>query len=154
MPTTQTKYFDQLDYTSDAVLSFPEGLLGFPENRQFLLIECPGSQPLSFLQNLEDPSLCFPVMPALQVDPAFQLLLDPQSCALLELPVTDQPYPPGTLLSLATVSFDGTGLPTANLKAPLVLHVAARMAAQVLQFDADLQLRHPVPALGGVLSCS
>lgn len=154
MPTTQTKYFDELAYTPDTVLEFPEGLLGFPESRHFLLIEYPNSQPhLSFLQNLEDPALCFPVIPALQVDPNFRISLDTQSCHTLRLPATSEPYPPGTLLCLAIVNFDGTGLPTANLMGPLVLHVAARTAAQVVQFDADYPLRHPLPHLNEVLPC-
>jgi flagellar assembly factor FliW len=152
VPTVQTKYFGELAYSPDAVLRFPEGLLGFPGDRRFLLIE-PGSQPLAFLQDIDDSTLCFPVIPARHVDPDFRFTLDPESCSVLQLPVTDAPYPQGTLLCLAIVTFDPAGRPAANLKGPVVLHVAERIGAQVVQFDGDYGLRHPVPSLDEVVSC-
>lgn len=148
MPAANTKFFGDLEYTEESVLHFPAGLLGFEKNRRFVLVERAASKPLSFLQNLDEPSLCFPVMPALQVDPDFKLELDEQSRETLEL---NEPYP--ALLILAIISFGETGPPAANMKGPVVIHVAARKAVQVIQSDASRVLRHPVPALGEVLSC-
>lgn len=148
MPATDTKYFGPLEYAEDSVLHFPAGLLGFEENKRFLLIERAASKPLSFLQSLDDPSLCFPVMPALQADPNFKLELDEQSRHLLDL---HEPYP--SLLILAVVSFGETEPPSANLKGPVAIHVAARRAVQVVQCNPNLALRHPVPAVNEVLSC-
>jgi flagellar assembly factor FliW len=154
VPTTATKYFGELPYEEDTVLFFPAGLLGFPENRRFLLIEQAASRPLAFLQNLEDPALCFLVMPATQVDPGFELFLDAENCRLLDVPAQQEAYPPGMLLCLALIRFDANARAVAaNLKGPVVIHIAARKAAQVVQFDADYALRHPVPALAEVLSC-
>lgn len=153
MPTTTTRFFGELAYAEDSVLYFPAGLLGFEPNKRFLLIEQPASAPLSFLQNLEDSSLCFPVMPVLQADPDFQLSLDEESRGLLELPLAEEQCPPGTLLTLAIISFDEIERPAANLKGPVVIHVAVRRAVQVVQFDDGGGLRHPVPALDEVLSC-
>jgi flagellar assembly factor FliW len=154
MPKTQTKYFGEMTYTSDAVVWFPEGLLGFEDKTRFLLLEEPVSSPLCFLQSIDDSSLCFPVMPATQVDAEFRLGLDPQNCRLLSLPIQDEPYPPGTLLCLAIVNFGETAhQAAANLLGPVVIHVAAGKAAQVVQFESDYQLKHPVPGLDKVLTC-
>jgi flagellar assembly factor FliW len=153
MLTTCTRFFGELQYSEESVLTFPSGLLGFELHKRFLLIERPASRPLSFLQNLDDPSLCFPVMPALQADPSFQVALDEQSCSLLELPFLNEPFSPESLLVLAIISFDEIEPPAANLKGPVVIHVAARKAVQVVQFDVERVLRHPVPALDEVLSC-
>ena len=155
MPTTQTKYFGELPYPSDAVMWFPQGLLGFEDKTRFLLIEQPISSPLCFLQNIEDPSLCFPVIPATQVDPGFRLLMDPEDCRLLEVPVQNQPYPPETLLCLAIVHFDERDCHAeANLLGPVVIHGAAGRGAQVVQpYTSDGQLKQPVARLDKVLAC-
>ena len=153
MLKVDTKYFGELAYSDAEVVLFPAGLLGFESHRRFLLIEVQSWLPASFLQNLEDPGLCFLVMPATRVDPEFRLLLDPESRALLGL--EDRPYPDDALLCLAILNFGGQGQdPAANMKAPVVIHVAARKAAQVIHYEAGYQVRHPVPALEEVLSCS
>ncbi len=153
MPKAETKYFGELAYSDADVIFFPAGLLGFESHQRFLLIEAEAWRPVSFLQNLENPGLCFLVMPATRVDPQFRLCLDPESRRLLE--VEDRDYPADALLCLAIVNFDVQSQePAANMKAPVVIHVAGRKAAQVVQYEADYKLRHPVAALEEVLACS
>ncbi len=152
--TIVSKYFGALSYTEDSVVFFPAGLLAFEDNKHFLLISQPASQPLFFLQNLEDPGLCFVVMPATQVDPAFRVSLESDSSVQLGLRSNAQPATED-LLCLAIVNFDEDGHePTANLKGPLVINVPARRGVQAVQYDADYGLRHPAPALDEVPFCS
>src|SRR5579872_4975287 len=73
MPSVQTKYFGTLSYEPDAPLEFPQGLPGFEERRRFLALQFADTQPLVFLQSLEDPGLCFITLPVLAVDPHYQL---------------------------------------------------------------------------------
>lgn len=154
MATIVSKYFGVLSYSEDSVVFFPTGLLAFEGNQHYVLISQPASQPLSFLQNLEEPELCFLVMPAAQVDPAFRLSLDSDSCVQLGLGAHAQPAVED-LLCLAIVNLDEDGhAPTANLRGPLVINVPARRGVQAVQYDADYSLRHPAPALHEVLFCS
>jgi flagellar assembly factor FliW len=152
MPATATKYFGKLTYGEDSVVHFPAGLLGFPQHRRFLLIQHPAMLPLTFLQSLEDPDLCFPAMPATQADPRFELHLDADSGRLLGEPAGQMAAGGESLLVLAMVTFDEAG-PTANLAGPVVIHVSSKIGAQVVQYDFDYPARHPVPAVGEVLSC-
>jgi len=147
---TITKYFGEMEYQDDSVVVFPEGLLGFEEYRRFLLIQRGGARSLAFLQSLDNTSLCFPVMPAAQVDAKFELRLDAEHRKLLGLAGEGE----DKTLALAVVSFDEVEPPTANLLGPVVIHVAAKRGAQVVQFDSGYLSRHPVPGWEEVLSCS
>ena len=154
MATIVSKYFGVLPYSEDSVIFFPTGLLAFEGNRHYVLISQPATQPISFLQNLEDPELCFLVMPATQVDPAFRVALDGDSCMQLGLGLNAQPAAED-LLCLAIVNLEEDGRePTANLRGPLVIHVPGCRGVQAVQYDADYSLRHPAPALDEVLFCS
>jgi flagellar assembly factor FliW len=154
VPITATRYFGGLEYEDENAIVFPEGLLGFEECRRFLLIRQADLGSLSFLQSLENPLLCFPVLPAAQVDPNFHLRLDPEHCRLLGLPEAQAGYAPEAILALAIVSFDEVDPPSANLLGPVVIHIQRKRAAQVVQFDSGYLARHPVPGFEEALQCS
>src|SRR5579872_781200 len=79
MPSVQTKYFGTLAYELDAPLEFPQGLPGFEDRRRFLALQFEDTQPLVFLQSLEDPGLCFITLPVLAIDPQYQLRVDSEA---------------------------------------------------------------------------
>ena len=56
---TDTKYFGEIDYEEDQVLSFPKGLYGFEDERSFLLLPFSGNKTLYALQSLTTPQLAF-----------------------------------------------------------------------------------------------
>ena len=85
MPKLTSKYFGQLEYQELSVFDFPAGVPGFEQERQFLLLEQHENRPLVFVQSLSRPDLCFLAMPALSLDPAYRLNLDPEDLRTLEL---------------------------------------------------------------------
>lgn len=152
LPNAATRYFGEVTYNEQSVVFFPQGLHGFEERKRYLLIQQRASNPLSFLQSLDEPALCFPAMPATQVDPDFILHMDDDSWRLLGLH-PETPAHPDSLLVLAIVSIDEVEPPAANLLGPVVIHVPSRRGAQVIQLESGHLLRHPVPALDEVLYC-
>ena len=48
-------------------------LPGFDSRRRFVAVRFVESDPLIYLQSLEDPALCFVTMPILSVDPRYRL---------------------------------------------------------------------------------
>lgn len=58
-----TKYFGQIDYDPTEVLSFPNGIFGFEEEKQFLLLPFHGGGGnLLCFQSVGTPSLAFVAM--------------------------------------------------------------------------------------------
>lgn len=57
-----TTQFGVLDILPEQVIVFGEGMLGFPELREFVLIAEEQSAPLSWLVSVEDPTIGFPLI--------------------------------------------------------------------------------------------
>ena len=64
MSITETKYFGKISFEPDSELEFPCGLPGFDSRKRFVAVTIPASEPLTYLQSLEAPDLCFITMPA------------------------------------------------------------------------------------------
>ena len=73
MPFLETKSFGSISYEPGSEVEFPCGLPGFEDRRRFVMVRLPQSDPLIYLQSLEDPGLCFITMPILAVDPEYRL---------------------------------------------------------------------------------
>ena len=69
----ETKNFGKISFEPESELEFPAGLPGFDGRRRFVAVGFVESDPLVYLQSLEDPELCFITMPILAVDPGYKL---------------------------------------------------------------------------------
>ena len=59
----QSKYFGEVEYESDDLLTFPAGLFGFDEEHDFLLLPFEGSAgSLLCFQSIQTPALAFVAM--------------------------------------------------------------------------------------------
>ncbi len=59
MPTIETARFGKLEIDKGEIIRFPEGLLGFPEQKDYVIIEHGPGSPFYWLQSLVIPDLCF-----------------------------------------------------------------------------------------------
>jgi flagellar assembly factor FliW len=146
MPRIQTVYFGELDYAGRDVFHFPQGLPGFEQERGFLFVQQPQTEPLMFLQSLRDPQLCFILLPILVLDANYRLNLDAEDLAALQLAPGRQPRIGEDILCAAIVSA-GDGRqegPTANLLAPVVVNLKQQIGMQVIQADSPYTHRHPL----------
>ena len=136
MPVIETKYFGQISFEADSELEFPGGLPGFDSRRRFVAVRFPESDPLIYLQSLEDPDLCFITMPILAVDPLYKLKVSGEDLDQLGLPLAPQPSIGEDVLCLAVLSVRETG-PTANLLAPIVVNLRNRRAVQAVAPESE-----------------
>ena len=144
MRSIETKYFGTLPCSEDSVFNFPQGLPAFEEEKGFVLIEPPAAAPLVFLQSMTRPDLCFAAFPVLSVDRGYQLGIAPEDLEELGLDGGRQPAPGLEVMVLALLSLHGDFRATANLMAPVVLHVATRRGLQAIRRDSCYSHEHPV----------
>lgn len=144
MPLVETKYFGKMLYADEAVFDFPCGLPAFEHEKSFVFIETPEYAPLVFLQSLSQSALCFLALPALAVDPAYQLAVSAEDRASLGLDPAREPKLGDTILALALVSMRDGFPPSANLMAPIVVNVQSRRALQAIRVDRLYSHQHPV----------
>lgn len=140
--TFESRQFGTVEYSGDAVLEFPQGLAGFEQETRFVLIERAESAPLVFLQSMANPDLCFVTVPVKCLDEDYRVQLDEETAAALGIE-TGEGWEQ-EVLCLAILTVPEGGGPTANLRAPVVIHRATRRAAQAIQFDSAYPFHHPL----------
>ena len=59
---TKTKYFGEIEYTKEELLTFPTGLFGFEDEQSFLLLPFSNEGTLFSLQSVKTPELAFTLM--------------------------------------------------------------------------------------------
>jgi flagellar assembly factor FliW len=143
MPVFETRNFGPISYEPGDALKFPRGLPAFENCRQFLALTLPQSEPLVFLQSLEDGGLCFITVPVLVVDRDYRLRMAPEDLELIGLPSGAALRIGQQVLCLAVLSMREEG-PTANLLAPIVVNMHDRRAVQAVAPESVYSHQHPL----------
>jgi flagellar assembly factor FliW len=139
-----TKFLRDVEYTPEAVFSFPAGIPGFESHQEYLFLNIPDIEPLMFLQSITSRNLCFVLLPILTVAPDYRLDLTPEELHDLGLPEARPPVLGRDILCATLVSIGNKEVPHANLMAPIVVNLRTRVGAQVIHPDSGYALRHPI----------
>src|SRR4051794_34419271 len=119
--------FGVVELEDDAVLNFPEGIIGFPREQSFALVPHQGSTYLAWLQSVTKPELAFPVVSA-------HYFLD----SYPDVPVSPAAHAAGVQgneddYAVLVVLCAPIGQPaTVNLLAPIVVNSQTRTGAQII----------------------
>lgn len=147
MHAFETKLLGEINYDDDAVIEFPNGLPGFDDFRHFVAVTLEHTNPLVFLQSLEDASLCFTTLPVLSVDPRYRLSLSGEDRDLVDLSAARQPVIGSDVMCLAVLSIRETGT-TANLLAPVVVNPRNLKAVQAVAQESGYSHQHVLTETG------
>jgi len=131
-----------MDYDESAVIEFPHGLPGFENRKRFLALEQSQQKPLVFLQNLEDPGLCFVALPVGAVDPHYELQMTDADRQLAGFESGRDIRLGEEAIGLAILTITETGV-TANLLAPIVINLQNRKAVQAIA--PEMRYSHQTP---------
>jgi flagellar assembly factor FliW len=116
-------------------LRFPEGLPGFENLTQFVLLRDEELLPIIFLTSLGEPKICLPVMPVERLLEEYRLTLAEEDRRLLRF--REEPIVGCNALCLAVLNLgDGLQPATANLLAPIVVNIETWIAKQIIQPDS------------------
>jgi len=135
----QTSRFGQVEAQETDILFFPEGILGFSELRHFMLLEDPQDEIFVWLQSTENPQIAFPVLEPEIFVLNYQLNLAKNDIEALGLRTQEK----CRAFSIITIPEDPKEM-TANLKAPVVIHVPTRVGRQCVLQDNNLAIREPI----------
>lgn len=134
-----TSRFGLISITNDDVIQFPEGLLGFNELRQFVLLDDPTDEIFAWLQSCTEPGIAFPLLEPELFTANYSVNLTKHDLESLGMQSKDG----ARYFSIITIPSDPTQM-TANLKAPIVINVEKRMARQCVLQDNSLAIREPI----------
>jgi flagellar assembly factor FliW len=141
-----TTRFGEIEFPEEVALSLPGGILGFPDDRRYILLEHNiESSPFRWLQSLDSPELAFIVVDPALVDPRYRIDLDRDSALCIG---TSDPAD-CAIVAIVNVPRDNPIAMTANLKAPVVINAENRVGRQIVLSSNLFSLNAPVfPALG------
>lgn len=135
----KTSRFGLVELKSEDVLTFNEGLLGFQDLRQFVLLDDPHDDIFAWLQSCELPSVAFPVLEPEIFGHRYAVSLNRNDLESLNLRA-DQTV---AYLNIVTIPDDPT-LMTANLKAPIIINLEKKCARQCVLQDNNLAIKEPI----------
>ncbi len=132
MPKIQTVRFGELLYKGEDVIHLPEGIVGMPDLRNWLVLEMGDDLPMKWFQSLDRGDFGFPVsQPAFFAD-TYDINIPPSSESILKGRGGEWL----AILIITTIHPGGTRV-TGNLLAPLVINVDSRLGLQMVQENPD-----------------
>lgn len=124
--------FGTCDVRPDAVLTFPSGILGFPDCRRYVILDHDTDAPFKWLQSLDEPGLAFVILDPAYFHPEYDVQVPNE--ALLEVDGKDNEELIVSVL-LTIPSNDPTGI-TANLRGPLLMNPRTKLCKQLILSDS------------------
>jgi flagellar assembly factor FliW len=134
-----TVNFGELEVPEDKIITFKEGLPGFPQIHRFAVLELDELKPFQYLQALDNPPIALFVINPFVIDQTYEFRLtesdmdDVNSKNSAELAV----------YAVATIPEDPS-LATINLMAPIVINDRDRCGKQVILHESKYSVRHPL----------
>jgi len=139
----ETRVFGTVEISDEKIITFPGGIIGFPDLKQFTLLydETKPQAAIKWLQSLDEPVFAMPVMDPLVVKADYDPMVEDE----LLKPLGE--INPEEILVLVTVSVpsDLTQM-TVNLQAPIIVNVENRKACQLIvdNKDGEYQVKFPI----------
>ena len=139
MQKFSTERFGELNYRQEDVIHLPDGLVGLPDLRKWLILEMGQGVPMMWLQSLDRSDFGFPVcQPELFLD-EYTWDLTPSQ----DLKIRDGAAGQRVALIIATIGSAGACI-TGNLLAPIVIDSASRRGVQAPQPEDRYSLRQEI----------
>lgn len=136
----KTTRFGELAFEKDDLVTFVGGIVGFPDLRQFVLIQHQEGSPYRWLQSVDDGSVAFLVVNPTEFVPGYAPEM-PQNAAL-QLGLAEDT--PRLVYTIVTIPRGRPDEMTVNLAGPVVVNAETGQAVQVVLEDERYPIRHRV----------
>jgi flagellar assembly factor FliW len=127
------------DPDDGTLLTFPRGLVGFPDLKLFRLFEPKDAYPLKFLQSTESQAVSFVCVDPACIKKDYEVPLGEEEAEALHLESPEE----AMVLTLVVIPEDARQM-TTNLAGPLVLNIKTRTGFQIVLNSDKYPLRFPI----------
>lgn len=137
-----TRLFGDIRIEENKIIHFVNGLVGFPQLKEFALIhdgEGESGEGVQWLQSMQDGNFALPVVNPLQILDSYDPVVEDE----LLTPLGE--LKPEDMLVLVTITVpEDVKAMSVNLKGPIVINAANCKACQVIAENDGLQVKFPV----------
>lgn len=137
----QTRLFGEVEIDENKMITFENGIIGFPELKEFFIIrdEEKGIDAISWLQSKDEVGMAIPVMNPLAIMEDYNPVIEDELLKPLGEIKEDN------IMALVTVRVPANIEEiSVNLKAPMVINADTRKACQLILDDEKYQVRYPI----------
>ena len=141
----QSTRFGELEVAEEQIMDFSEGLLGFPDEKKFALMEYKPESPFYIMQSMTDSDLTFLMINPFAFFNDYDFHMDDALMSEIGLTADNPP----TVFNIVTVR-DKLESMTVNLAGPVLVNIRDRKAAQWVIEKTQFPTRYPLfPAAAG-----
>ncbi|HZL87483.1 MAG TPA: flagellar assembly protein FliW [Pirellulaceae bacterium] len=124
----ETSRFGAVDVEVEDILHFPDGLIGFEDQRHWVLLADEQNESLGWLQSVRSSHVALPVVSPRRFAADYQVRIVKSQLLRLELEQTHQAF----VLNVINRHDEQF---TVNLKAPVIINLDRRLGRQVVTLD-------------------
>ncbi len=138
----KTTRFGNITVQDEKVICFPKGILGFSQNRRFILFPHAEGSPFFWLQSLDDGAVAFVVMDPQIVKPDYRINVEESVLNEIQADESNEL----DVLCIVTIPRNQPEKMTINLLGPIILNADKHCAMQVACPEEGYSHRHPIIA--------
>lgn len=132
-----TSYHGDIEIDNQQTLTFNQGIPGFLEETEFVILPLPQAEAFQVLQSIQTKELAFIITDPFQFFLDYDFQLEPQEIEKLQLQQAED----AAVYVLLTMS-DSVEKITANLQAPVIINTKQQLAKQVILMNTAYETKH------------
>lgn len=132
-----TSYHGDIEIDNQQTLTFNQGIPGFLEETEFVILPLPEAEAFQVLQSIQTKELAFIITDPFQFFLDYDFQLEPQEIENLQLQQAED----AAVYVLLTMS-DSVEKITANLQAPVIINTKQQLAKQVILMNTAYETKH------------
>ncbi|MCM3019708.1 flagellar assembly factor FliW [Priestia megaterium] len=132
-----TSYHGDIEIDNQQTLTFNQGIPGFLEETEFVILPLPEAEAFQVLQSIQTKELAFIITDPFQFFLDYDFQLEPQEIENLQLQQAED----AAVYVLLTMS-DSMEKITANLQAPVIINTKQQLAKQVILMNTAYETKH------------
>ncbi len=135
----ETHRFGRVNINPDHIIGFDEGMLGFEHLKRYAIILCEATEPIQWLQAVDDPMVSLPIVNPFLIKPDYELDVDDGELHSIGTPSVEE-----ILIVNAMVLPEQIKKATVNLSAPVLINLRTKLGRQiVMEYSQENAIRYP-----------
>jgi flagellar assembly factor FliW len=137
--------FGEIEVPKDKILHVPEGIIGFPDDHNFAILDASGRESLFlWLQSTRTPDLAFIITDPFALVGGYRIMSDEPALVRINI----DPMAPPAIFAIATIPEDNPDRVSINLMAPLIYFAGKNLLYQIVLEKEEWPLRHYLFCVG------
>lgn len=131
--------FGPVEINEQSIITFPDSLPGFKDLTRFAIIRCEQTEPIQWLQSIDDEDIAIPIINPFIIKPDYEIEVNDDELDIIKTHKEEDLI----VLNVMVLPEDLQKM-TVNLMAPILVNIKEMIGTQVMMDNKPLSIRHPV----------